>query len=427
MDTQRTIYLNHAGTSWPKPDPVLKATASLLECDPKDWPSKFESAHQSVAEFLHVDHSRLLLTPSCTAALSVGIMDHSWRVGDRVLTSHYEHHALHRNLVKLHENGVQVTVLPRGKSELIRLEVLENELKRGRVRLVALTAACNVTGHLLPISEAIELAHEYGAIVLIDGAQIAGWWDLNVTALGADLFAFAGHKGPQGPWGVGGLFVSPNILMNCPAATCDVEEAHIAFGCTVMPGYCDVGSANTAALVGLAAGCRWLSTSERANRLQNARALAREFSDAVRDLPGVTLHDDLPIERKVPTVAITVDDVSSIDMASQLRANGLLVSGGFQCALKKPEKIGAAAERAQQKHRGYRYWSWELNDGKLEIAEHPVNLPREKKYEGKYLIQTGQLRSGTTPGSSRARQVLKALNLTEHRPPTPPPGAETTM
>jgi transposase len=187
--------------------------------------------------------------------------------------------------------------------------------------------------------------------------------------------------------------------------------------------------------------------------------------------------------------------------------------------LKKPEKIGAAAERALQKHRGYRYWAWELKDGKFEISEHPVNLPREKKYEGKYLIQTdqaeltpqdavshykelnevergfrslkdplgmrpiwhhaqrrvkahifvaalsflvermleralqaagvklsaqsalaslqtirhvqfrvdGQLRSGTTPGSSRARQVLKALKLTDHRPPPPPPGAETTM
>jgi transposase len=176
-------------------------------------------------------------------------------------------------------------------------------------------------------------------------------------------------------------------------------------------------------------------------------------------------------------------------------------------------------ERALQKYRGYRYYAWELRDGKLDIFEHPVNLAREKKYEGKYLIQTdqtavtpaeavahykdlnevergfrslkdplgmrpiwhhadrrvkahifvaalafllermleralrdagvnlsaqaaweslktirharfrvdGQLRSGTTPGSSRARQVLTALQLSDHRPPSPPPGSETTM
>ena len=187
--------------------------------------------------------------------------------------------------------------------------------------------------------------------------------------------------------------------------------------------------------------------------------------------------------------------------------------------LKKPEKIGATVTRALQRHHGYRYYAWELNEGKLEIAEHPVNLPREKKYEGKYLIQTdqtdmtpedavshykdlnevergfrslkdplgmrpiwhhvdrrvkahifvaalafliermleralckagaslsaqsalealktirhvqfrvdGELRSGVTPGSSRARQVLKALKLTDLRPPLPPAGDETTM
>ena len=187
--------------------------------------------------------------------------------------------------------------------------------------------------------------------------------------------------------------------------------------------------------------------------------------------------------------------------------------------LKNPAKIGAAAERVLQRNHGYRYYAWELKEGQFEFCEHPVNLPREKKYEGKYLIQTdqramtpvdavahykelndvergfhtvkdplgmrpiwhhvarrvkahifvaalaflfdrmleralraaglplsapaawqtlqtirhvrfrvdGELRSGTTPGSAGARQVLKALGLTEHRPPTPPEGDETQM
>jgi len=187
--------------------------------------------------------------------------------------------------------------------------------------------------------------------------------------------------------------------------------------------------------------------------------------------------------------------------------------------LKKPEKIGAAVERVLQRHHGYRYYDWALKDGELQIMEHPVNLRREKKYEGKYLIQTdqtnltaeeavthykelnevergfrslkdpigmrpiwhhaerrvrahifvaalaflldrmleralkaanvslsstsawsaletiryvqfvvnGESRSGVTPGSVRARQVLKAVKLNDLRPPTPPTGQETTM
>jgi len=187
--------------------------------------------------------------------------------------------------------------------------------------------------------------------------------------------------------------------------------------------------------------------------------------------------------------------------------------------LKRAEKIGAAVERVMQRHHGHRYYDWALEDGQLRYFEHPVNLPREKKYEGKYLIQTdqpemtpeeavaqykelnevergfhalkdpigmrpiwhrverrvrahifvaalafliermleralkdagvglsaeaarsalqtvrhvsfrvqGQHRSGVTPGSSRARQVLKALKLSDTRPPIPPEGEETTM
>jgi cysteine desulfurase/selenocysteine lyase len=340
MDSQETIYLNHAGTSWPKPHSVLTAAASVLQSDPTSWPDLFQSAHHTVAEFFHVDPKRLLLTPSCTAALNLAITDHVWNTGDRVVTSNFEHHALYRALVKLNEHGVDVTTLPQGKNDLIQLDALETELKSGGVRLVALTAACNVTGHLLPISDAIVLAHAFDATVLVDGAQIAGWWDLAVPELGADLFTFAGHKGPQAPWGIGGLFVSPNVSMNCPEATCERPEPQAASPCSVMPGYCDAGSINLAALAGLAAGCRWLNEPQQIGRLQHARNLAEEFTGAVRNIPGVVVHHDVSVEKKVPTVAITVEHASCTETAARLRARGLITSGGFQCAPQAHRALG---------------------------------------------------------------------------------------
>jgi selenocysteine lyase/cysteine desulfurase len=300
----------------------------------------FHSAHQTVSEFFHVDPARLLLTPSCTAALNLAVMDHSWRAGDRVVTSSFEHHALHRALVKLTEGGVEVTTLPRGTNELISLKTLEQELIAGRVRLVALTAACNVTGQLLPISRAIRLAHEFGALALIDGAQIAGWWDLDVTKLGVDLFTFAGHKGPQAPWGIGGLFVSPSVLMNCPSAACELSVSPDVRQCTAMPGYCDAGSVNLSALAGLATACRWLREPETADRLRRARHLADRFAEAVRCLPGMVLHHDVPAEKKVPTVALTIDSASSTDVATKLRQHGIIASGGYQCAPQAHQAMG---------------------------------------------------------------------------------------
>ena len=340
MNDPETIYLNHAGTSWPKPKSVVLAASAVMRQSPVCWPDLFEQSHRTVADFFHIDPSRLLLTPSCTAALNVAIMDHAWKPGDRIITSRYEHHAVQRNLVKLQERGVEVRTLPRSNDELIDLDALESELKANDIRLLAITAACNVTGRLLPVAEAIDLAHRFGTLVLIDGAQIAGWWDIDVSGLGADLFTFAGHKGLQAPWGIGGLFVSSHVAMNCPLATCERSESEADSHCAVMPGYCDVGSVNYAALAGLAAACHWLSEPGRQSRLEHARSLAREFTDALRRLPGVVIHEDVGMERKMPTVAITVEDISSAAIATRLRQEALIVSGGFQCAPQAHNALG---------------------------------------------------------------------------------------
>ena len=77
--------------------------------------------------------------------------------------------------------------------------------------------------------------------------------------------------------------------------------------------------------------------------------------------------------------------------------------------LKKAEKIGAALERFMQRHHGHRYYDWALKEGRLRYFEHPVNLPREKKYEGKYLIQTDQ--PDMTPEEAVAQ--YKELNEVE--------------
>ncbi len=340
MHETHTLYLNHAGTSWPKPTPVLEAAAGVASLDPAGWPALFESAHRQVAEFFHVDSSRLLLTPSCTAAISIGVSDHDWQTGDRAITSGYEHHALHRTLVKLSERGVVIVTLPHRADELIDLDALELELKAGGVRLLALSAACNVTGQLLPIREAIDLAHQYGALVLVDGAQIAGWWDLDLHDLKADLFTFAGHKAPHAPWGVGGLYVSPGTSMNCPYATCQRAESQPAATCATMPGYCDVGSVNLAAVAGMAAACRWLNEPRRRNGLQESRKLASDFCESLRDLPGLVLHGDVPWEKKVPTVAITLENRASSDVGEALRERGLIASGGHQCAPQAHQSLG---------------------------------------------------------------------------------------
>lgn len=342
----RGIYLNHAGTSWPKPSAVLEAVRAAWLSDPLDWPDQFQEAHQTVADFFHIpDIRQLLLTPACTTSLQIGVTDHFWNAGDRALTSGFEHHALHRPLVKLVDQGVEVEVLPHLDHEPIILDALEDELKKGGVKLVAFTAACNVTGDIMPMKEIIALCHEYEAKVLIDAAQIAGWWDLNLPELGADLVAFAGHKGPLGPWGIGGLYLKPEIEMNSPAAVCEISyESGKAKPIPAGPGWCDGGSVDRPSLAGLAAGLKWLSDSSRKNRLAFARSLAQQIYTAMSDHPNVVLYGDEDMNYRMPTVALNIKGRASKLVAEEMRHRGIIVSAGMQCAPLAHKTLNTAPE-----------------------------------------------------------------------------------
>lgn len=323
------IYLNHAGTSWPKPKPVLQTAEQTQLLGPDQWPQLFEDCTATVAKFFGTGPDRWLFTPGCTSALNLAMRELPWRPGDRIVTSHFEHHALHRNAVALKQLAVTFDTVPFGSNELIVLEDLERQLSRSPVRLVAMTGACNVTGLMLPIREVVEIAHRHGALVLIDGAQIAGWCDLDLPALGVDLFTFAGHKGLQSPMGVGGLYLSAEIPMECPTSTCEVSSRPQR---GAIPGYCDAGSANLPALSGLAAGCGWLNKPSQQSRLQSARQVAARFSDVIREDKRVTIYHDSSFDRRMPTVAFTMKGTSTTELGRTLRDQGIIVSAGFQCA-----------------------------------------------------------------------------------------------
>lgn len=335
-------YLNHAGTSWPKPEPVRRAVAAALDGSPPDWGAAFAHGHRRVARFLGIaDPGRLLLTPGCTSALALAIGGVPWEPGDRVVVSALEHHALHGPVARLRERGVEVVVVPRGASGPLDLDALEDTLRAGRVRLVAMTAAANVTGECLPVPEIVGAAHAHGALCLIDGAQAAGWLPLDLAALGVDLFTFAGHKALQGPWGIGGLYAAPHVALTSVAAACELPAPGRAPSCATMPGYCDGGSVDRAALAGLAAGLEWLEEPARAERLPRARALVDRMTEALAAQPAVRLHGARA--ERLPTLAFTVEGRNSGEVAAQLAGRGITVGSGLQCAPLAHEALGTSA------------------------------------------------------------------------------------
>ena len=345
--TIRDLYLNHAGTSWPKPQVVSEAVRDAMSVAPAKWPRRFDEAHQAIAEFLGVSRrEQILLTPGCTSALAVGISDTFIPSGKRVLTSRWEHHALHRPLLKLASTGVRVEHIPPKRNELmhgqfssIDLDWLERALSDQDVGLVAITAACNVTGELLPYEDVIRIAHHYGAMVLIDAAQIVGWMKLDLPQMGADMVAFGGHKGLQGPWGIGGLYLSDQVQMECVSATCELPVAGKTDGHQPQrPNYCDVGSVDQIALAGLHAAIGMPRQQNMEANLACARQQIQRIREALERIERLRIFgapDD-----GMPSLAVAVSGFSSGEVASQLMRHRLVVGSGIHCAPLAHETLG---------------------------------------------------------------------------------------
>lgn len=322
-----TPYLNHAGTSWPKPEPVRRAVAEALARDPAEWPARFEAEHREVARFFGVDDpSTLLLTPGCTSALSIAVSDLPWRPGDRALTSGFEHAALERPLAGLRERGVSVEVIPPGSDgALLDLDALARSLARGDARLVALSAAANATGDVADVTSVARLAHAHGARVLIDAAQVVGWVDLDLPSCGADLVAFGGHKGLQGTWGVGALWVAPGVERAAPRLRGELAPA----------GYCDGGSVDRVALAALSASVDWLSSPPRRDRLLRARGLSARLEAQLAPLleaRGLAVRALQTVDRRMPTVALSGAEDAIRAARTRLDRAGVVYGAGLQCA-----------------------------------------------------------------------------------------------
>ncbi len=316
------VWLNHAGTSWPKPAPVHAAVAEALAASPDTFAVRFEGGRAALARHLGVaDPERVLITPGATSAIALGIGDLPWERGDTIAVGATDHHAVYGPAWRLRDRGVRVEVIPVDDQGRLDLDALEWILDRERVRLVAVAWASNVTGAIVDAARVLALAHAHDALVLLDAAQVAGLLPLELDALGADLVAIAGHKGPQGPQGIGALVRGWRVPDAAPS-TALREPGPPPPGPT---GFCDAGSVNLAGLAGLVAGFDWLAAQGGLDEKRH-----RQVGRLLEALPGVLGPRD-PRER-AGLVTFRLAEEAPADTGARLAAAGIHVSAGRHCA-----------------------------------------------------------------------------------------------
>jgi len=337
------VYLDNAATSWPKPEAVYAAVDHFMRhvggtpgrgghWREEEAARIANEARAALAALFHAaDASCVVFTMNATQAINMALKG-LLRPGDHVITSSIEHNAMWRPLKALERRGVAVTALPCAPDGTLHPEDVEAAI-RPSTRLIALLHASNVLGTLLPIAQIGQIAHRHSIPFLVDAAQTAGTYPIDMQAMHIDLLAFAGHKGLYGPHGTGGLVVQPGINL----------ETWIEGGSGIaseredmppeLPARLEAGTHNAAGIAGLLAGVRFVLEVGVERIRAHELEMTGQLIALLQEIPGVTLLGPSDIERRVAVVAVTVNGYAPDQLAAVLdQAFDVATRAGLHCA-----------------------------------------------------------------------------------------------
>ena len=284
------------------------------------------------AEFLGApDASRVAFAANATAALNAAIAG-TLPAHGRALTTAASHNSVLRPLFKARdERGCAVDVAPIRPDGSLDMREYERLLGLNP-DVVAVTHVSNVTGDVYDAAAMARLAHDAGALFILDIAQSAGVMPLDHAALGADIMCFTGHKSLLGPQGTGGLCVARDIEVapysEGGSGVHSFDERHPRF----MPDALEAGTANAHGLAGLAAGIAYLQDKGIDAVAGEVSRLCARFLDGVRAIPGVRVVGG-GSDARCAIAAIDVDGMEAAEASMRLSMEyGICTRAGAHCA-----------------------------------------------------------------------------------------------
>src|SRR5687767_6899898 len=309
----------------------------------------YEQARVKIAKFINASSARELIYTRNTTE-SINLVAHSWaranlKAGDLVVLTEMEHHS---NLVPWHmlqaERDVILEFIPVTENGLLDLEAYRALLAR-TPRLVSFTHMSNVLGTINPVAEIIRLAHEAGAIVLVDGAQAVPHLKVDVQALDADFYAFSAHK-MCGPTGIGALYGKSALLESMPPFLGGgdmIKEVKLrSFRANTLPHKFEAGTPAIAEAVGFGAAADYLTSLGMDNISAHEHEITEYALEKLEEVPGLKLFGP-SADKKGGVAAFTFDGIHPHDIAQILDRDGIAIRAGHHCAQPLHEKFGIPA------------------------------------------------------------------------------------
>jgi cysteine desulfurase/selenocysteine lyase len=361
IDGKPIVYLDSAATAQ-KPEPVIAVMDDFYR---RHYASihrgvytlgveateAFEGARTRIAAFTGADPITTILTANATAAIN--LVAYAWGRehvgrGDVVLLTELEHHS---NIVPwqllAEEVGAEIRYLHVSRDDgTLSLDELDRELADGRVRLAAFAHVSNVLGTINPVAEMVARARAAGAVTVIDGAQAVPQLPVDVGAIGADFYAWTGHKA-FGPTGIGVLHGRRELL--------EAMRPFIAGGHMIkqvgfdrstwndLPWKFEAGTSQIAEAVGLGTAVEYVDTLGMEAVREHERALTAYALRRLADTEGVTVPGPPDADRRGGVISFAIDGMHPHDIAELLDRDNVCVRAGHHCAQPLMRALGVPA------------------------------------------------------------------------------------
>ena len=311
--------------------------------------AQYETARERIAEFIGARSAReVIFTRNTTESLN--LVAHSWGcanlvAGDRLVLSEMEHHS---NLVPWHilssEKALEIDIIPVSDNGELDLAVFDQLLDK-HPKVVSITQMSNVLGTVNPIVEMSAQAHSAGAIMIVDGAQSAPHFPVDVQDLGVDFFAFSAHK-MCGPTGVGVLWGREELLEAMPPFLGGgdmIKRVYLRdFEANEIPYKFEAGTPPICEAIGLGAAVEYLTSLGMDEIWGHEQGLIAYALERLEEVPGITVYGPTA-ERRGGVAAFTLDGVHPHDIAQVLDRDGIAVRAGHHCAMPLHDRLNVVA------------------------------------------------------------------------------------
>lgn len=332
------IYFDNAATGGFKPRAVIDAADTVnryLLANPGRSGHRLSitgaksvlDTRTLIAELFGASADRVIFTKNCTEALNFAILG-SVKEGGHVITTVYEHNSVLRPLFALEKRGIislDIVFPKEGESIVSGIKEKIND----KTYMIAVTAASNVTGEVLPIQQIGNLANDFSLLFLVDGAQAGGHIPIDIKKQNISFLALAGHKGLYGPMGSGALIINddndlePIIFGGTGSESFSPDQPNL------YPDKLESGTLNLPAIVALGEGVRYVKN----NLLGFSKHLVSATAtliDGLKKVPKITCFSS---PNPVGIVSFTHQTLPSTELADVLDKDyDVAVRGGFHCA-----------------------------------------------------------------------------------------------